>query len=169
MKKEDVILTCYSLLRKETPLNFDCGKICDGKCCKGDENTGMLLFPGEENFIDESIKIKINENGDKIAVCNGTCDRNKRPLSCRIYPAFPLIECDGKIKTIIDIRADCPLKCGEYKFKKSFLRKVKRVGKLLFLNEETRKFYVELSENINEHLNLSDLLEKNFEKGVDKL
>lgn len=169
MKKEDVILTCYSLLRKETPLNFDCGKICDGKCCKGDENTGMLLFPGEENFIDESIKIKTNENGDKIAVCNGTCDRNKRPLSCRIYPAFPLIECDGKIKTIIDIRADCPLKCGEYKFKKSFLRKVKRVGKLLLLNEETRKFYVELSENINEYLNLSDLLEKNFEKGVDKL
>ena len=164
MKKEDVILTCYSLLRKETPLKEDCGKICNGKCCKGDNNTGMLLFPGEEKLIDKNIKIKEIENGDKIAVCNGNCDRNKRPLSCRIYPLFPMIINDDKekVKTIIDLRADCPLKRGEYNFNKAFLRKVKRVGKYLLLNEETKALYLSLCVDMNEYLSLIKLFEKNF-------
>ncbi|MBO5857165.1 MAG: hypothetical protein J6Q87_02850 [Clostridia bacterium] len=158
MKKEDVILTCYSLLRKETPLSFNCGKICNGKCCKGDEKTGMILFPGEEKFLDENIKIKETEDGLKIAVCNGSCDRNKRPLSCRIYPLFPIVTEDGKIKTIIDLRADCPLKSCDYKFQKSFIRKVKRVGKYLLLNEETKALYMELSDEITEQIELMSLL-----------
>lgn len=158
MKKEKVVLTCYSLLRKETPLSFDCGKICNGKCCKGDESTGMIIFPGEESFLDENIKIKETEAGFKIAVCNGNCNRNKRPLSCRIYPLFPLITENGSVKTIIDIRADCPLKNDGYKFNKAFLRKVKRVGKYLLLNEETRKTYESLSEEINEQIELMKLL-----------
>lgn len=165
MKKEDVILTCYSLLRNETPLKTDCGEICNGKCCKGDNNTGMILFPGEETLIDETIEIKESESGEKIAVCNGNCDRNKRPLSCRIYPLFPLIEKeDGKliIKTIIDLRADCPLVSGEYKFNKAFVRRVKRVGKYLLLNEETKSKYIELSDEINEHIELFEKLQKNF-------
>ena len=164
MKKEDVILTCYSLLRNETPLKDDCGKICNGKCCKGDDNTGMILFPGEENLIDENIEIKVAENGYKIAVCNGGCDRNKRPLSCRIYPLFPLVETeDGKeiVKTIIDLRADCPLASGEYKFNKAFLRKVKRVGKYLLLNDETKAKYLELSDEINDLLALFEKFQKN--------
>ena len=162
MKKEDVILTCYSLLRKETPLSYDCGKICNGKCCKGDENTGMIIFPGEEEFLDENIKIKETQSGVKIAVCNGDCDRNKRPLSCRIYPLFPLMTENGKVKTIIDIRADCPLKNGEHKFNKSFARKVKRAGKYLLLNEETKSVYLELSEDINEQIELLEKLKKIF-------
>lgn len=165
MKKEDVILTCYSLLRNETPLSFDCGEICGGKCCKGDSNLGMLLFPGEENLIDSNIEIKETESGDKIAVCNGNCDRNKRPLSCRIYPVFPLIVNENneeKIKTIIDLRADCPLKECEYKFQKSFLRKVKRVGKLLLLNEETKEFYLSLCDDFNEQIALLKLFQKNL-------
>jgi len=165
MKKEDVILTCYSLLRKETPLKEDCGKICNGKCCKGDNYTGMLLFPGEEKLIDKNIEIKEIENGDKIAVCNGSCDRNKRPLSCRIYPLFPMIinnEGKEEIKTIIDLRADCPLKSGEFNFNKAFLRKVKRVGKYLLLNEETKAFYLSLCADMNEYLSLIKLFQKNF-------
>ncbi|MBE6749410.1 MAG: hypothetical protein E7557_09325 [Ruminococcaceae bacterium] len=165
MKKENVILTCYSLLRKETPLKLDCGKICGGKCCKGDSNLGMLLFPGEENLIDGSIEIKETENGDKIAVCNGTCDRNKRPLSCRIYPVFPLIVKESnkeKIKTVFDLRADCPLTNSEFEFNKTFLRKVKRVGKYLLLNEETKEFYLSLCDDFNEELALLKLLQKNL-------
>lgn len=164
MKKEDVILTCYSLLRNETPLKEDCGKICNGKCCKGDDNTGMILFPGEENLIDENIEIKVAENGEKIAVCNGTCNRNKRPLSCRIYPLFPLVETeDGNeiVKTIIDLRADCPLTSGEYKFNKAFVRKVKRVGKYLLLNDETKSKYLELCDEINELLAFFEKFQKN--------
>lgn len=163
MKKEDVILTCYSLLRRETPLKEDCGKICNGKCCKGDNNTGMILFPGEENLIDENMEIKVAENGEKIAVCNGTCDRNKRPLSCRIYPLFPLVETEGgseKVKAIIDLRADCPLASGEYKFNRAFVRKIKRVGKYLLLNEETKVKYLELSDEINDLLAFFEKIQK---------
>ncbi len=165
MKKENVILSCYSLLRRETPLSFDCGEICKSKCCKGDSNTGMLLFPGEENLIDKEITVKETESGDKIAVCAGRCDRNKRPLSCRMYPLFPLvIEENGKvcIKTVKDFRADCPLINGEYKYSKRFLRKVKRVGEFLMLNDETKEFYISLCEDYNEHIELLKLFQKNF-------
>ena len=159
MKKENVIESCYSVLRRKTPLDFDCGKICNGKCCKGDEKTGMLLFPGEENLIDPNINVIETENGDKLAVCNGTCDRNRRPLSCRIYPFFPAaVNEEGKeiIKVYFDYRADCPL-CRsdfEYEFNKAFIKGVKRVGKYLLLNEETKEFLLELSDACNEYYEL---------------
>lgn len=164
MKKEDVILSCYSLLRKETPLNFDCGMLCKGKCCKGDETTGMLVFPGEEKLLDENIIIRETKSGDKIAVCNGSCDRNKRPLSCRIFPLFPVMlnEENGEIKIVFDYRAECPLKNGEYKFEKSFVKKVKRVGKYLMLNEETKAVYLSVCADFNEYEKLLNLLEKKF-------
>jgi len=161
MKKEEVILKCYKILENETPLEFDCGKICENKCCKGDENIGMLLFPGEEKLIDENMKIRVTENGDKIAVCNGKCDRSKRPLSCRIYPFFPLIkEFRGKarIKIIFDLRADCPLSSNEYEFNKGFLRQLKRVGKYLLLNEKTKKMYIDLCDDMSEQIELLKLL-----------
>lgn len=157
MTKENVISTCYSLLRKRTPLNFDCGKICDGKCCKGDENTGMLLFPGEEKLVDENIKIKELENGFKLAVCNGTCDRNKRPLACRIYPLFPYFTKEDEkeiIKVIIDIRNDCPIANGEYEFRKDFIKAVRRVGKYLLLNDETARAYKALCKDFDLYFKL---------------
>jgi hypothetical protein len=67
-----------------------------------------------------------------------------------------------KVKTIIDLRADCPLKRGEYNFNKAFLRKVKRVGKYLLLNEETKALYLSLCADMNEYLSLIKLFEKNF-------
>ncbi len=156
MKKENVIKSCYSVLRRVTPLDFDCGKICNGKCCKGDDKTGMLLFPGEEKLIDPDIKIIEIENGYKLAVCNGTCDRNRRPLSCRIYPLFPVLveeEGEDKVKVYFDYRADCPLYIPtlEYEFNRRFIKGVRRVGKYLLLNEETKRFYLELSDACNEY------------------
>lgn len=163
MKKEDVLESCYSFLRKTTPLDFDCGKICGGKCCGADDETGMLLFPGEEKFLDENIRVIENKNGDKIAVCDGRCDRNKRPLACRIYPLFPIIYNEKgqyKIKVIFDIRANCPLSAGEYNFTRRFIKSVKRVGKYLLLNEETADFYRELSEMIEDNTEFAKKFEK---------
>ena len=155
MKKEIVLKSCYSVLRKTTPLNFDCGKICNGKCCKGDEKTGMLLFPGEEKLIDPNINVIETENGDKLAVCSGTCDRNRRPLSCRIYPLFPVVSDEGAIKVCFDYRADCPLsENSDYKFNKRFIKGVRRVGKYLLLNEETKELLLELSDARNEYYEL---------------
>ena len=42
------VLTARALLSNLTPLKSDCGRLCGGACCQGDDATGMLLFPGEE-------------------------------------------------------------------------------------------------------------------------
>lgn len=163
MKKENVLESCYSLLRNVTPLDYDCGKLCQGKCCKGDDKTGMLLFPGEENLIDKSMEIVVVDGGHKIAVCKGECDRNKRPLACRIYPIFPVIKQDSNgeyIETVFDSRADCPLTSGEFKITRSFVKAVKRVGKFLLLNEETEIYYRALSEEIEEYICFKKIFEK---------
>lgn len=163
MKKENVINSCYSLLRNVTPLSFDCGKICNGKCCKGDNKTGMVLFPGEEMLLDKDINVITDDEGFKIAVCGGVCNRNYRPLSCRIYPLFPVIKNENGreyIQVEIDPRADCPLCSEEYEFKKNFIKAVKRVGKYLLLNEETADTYRKLSAEIEDINKLRELLFK---------
>lgn len=157
MKKENVLKSCYSVLGLLTPLEFDCGRLCEGRCCKGGEGVGMLLFPGEELLIDPNISVITNECGDKVAVCNGICDRKKRPLSCRIYPIFPIIKDEG-IETEFDVRANCPLVSGEFKIDRRFDKAVRRVGKYLLLNDETAHFYKKLSAELEEYHNLKDIL-----------
>lgn len=163
MTKENVLKSCYSVLRRYTPLDFDCGKLCGGKCCGGDRNTGMILFPGEEKLIDPDITVRETDDGTLIAICNGSCDRRKRPLSCRIYPLFPhIIEKEGRVDIQLDFdsRADCPLTQGEININKRFCKAVRRVGKYLLLNEETAQFYQTLSEEIDEYNQLEKLFLK---------
>lgn len=165
MKKENVIKSCYSVLGKLTPLDFDCGRLCEGRCCKGDEKTGMILFPGEENLIDHTINIIENECGIKFAICNGSCNRNKRPLSCRIFPLFPMIKNENDeeyIELECDRRADCPLLCGELKINRRFCKAVKRVGKYLLLNDETADVYRYICDEINEINQLEKIFQKNY-------
>lgn len=39
-------------LEAVTPLKpFNCGRLCSARCCSGDENDGMGLFPGEEELL----------------------------------------------------------------------------------------------------------------------
>lgn len=75
----------YRLLDKATPIGADCGKLCGAACCKGDEDTGMYLFPFEEVMYDGSEKwlriyesdFYVNGKAVKIAICSGICDRKK--------------------------------------------------------------------------------------------
>ena len=48
MDSLSAVLRAHALLDALTPLKTDCGRLCDGACCQGDETTGMLLFPGED-------------------------------------------------------------------------------------------------------------------------
>ena len=78
---------------------------------------------------------------------------------------FPLIKKFGerkRVKIIFDLRADCPLCSGEYEFNKEFLSRLKRVGKCLLLNEETKNIYMELSDEIAEQIELLEKLQKVF-------
>lgn len=139
----------FKTMGKLTPLTVDCGVLCGCACCKGDENTGMLLFPFEES----ELEIKITENGDKLAVCDGTCDRSKRPLACRIFPFFPTIDDKGKIYVELDLRAHrlCPMieHSDELLFDPKFLKAVKKVGKILSKDDECKKFLKKSTEEID--------------------
>lgn len=146
----------YKMLQNVTPLSSDCGRVCDKACCKGDENTGMLLFPFEETTL--SVK---EENGLRLAVCSGHCDRNERPLSCRLFPFFPVMNEEGNIEAVIDFRGYgiCPLipHFEEVKFDRSFLRTVRRAGRILYRDEDTFPFMKRISEEIKIQ---KDLIEK---------
>lgn len=137
----------YKMLENVTPLRADCGVICNKNCCKGDENTGMLLFPFEETVL--TVK---EENGLRVAVCDGTCMRSERPLSCRLFPFFPVMNSEGDIEAVIDTRGYgiCPLTehQSEIKFNRRFLRSVRRVGRILYRDEDTFPFMKKMSEEI---------------------
>lgn len=134
-----------------TPLKgHDCGQLCAAACCKGDESTGMLLFPGEET----TLRVTELPDGGRLAVCSGRCDRSQRPLSCMIFPFFPTVDDMGKVYAEIDSRACgvCPLAvhCDEVVFDRAFLKAVKKAGKLLAADEECLEFMRAVTAQIDE-------------------
>ena len=137
-----------NIIGEKTPLYKDCGLICSGACCKGDEGTGMLLFPHEKT------SLRVTEKGGvRLAVCDGGCNRRERPLSCMIFPFFPYITKEGRVKTVPDIRGCrvCPLveNADKVRLDRGFLMRVKRVGRLLSADEECRRFLYETSREMD--------------------
>ena len=139
----------FSIMGDLTPLNVDCGVLCDAACCKGDENQGMLLFPNEETSLD----VIKNESGAEMVVCNGKCDRNQRPLACRIFPFFPTVDEKGKVFIEKDYRAGrlCPLleHSDEIIFNPKFFKALKKAGKLLAKDKEISAFLKSSTEEID--------------------
>ncbi len=150
--KKDIISQAKAVLSTYTPLSADCGLVCGKACCKGDGETGMLLFPGE----DTALPVK-EKGGVRLCVCEGKCNRSERPLSCMIFPFFPYMDENGKIQAKADIRgiSICPLIShkDEIIFSKIFLRRVARAGRILAKDKECRKFLWETSRE-------TDILEK---------
>ncbi len=163
MTLDKVINKVYRVLEDVTPLDMDCGKLCNGECCKGDSTTGMILFPGEEDLYKENNDFKvINDNkGNKLLVCSGRCNRAMRPISCRIFPLVPIIF-EGKLYIIDDPRASgvCPLLYDEIKLNKKFEKAVYKAGKLLLKNEFTSDFFYSLTDEVSDILSLREKLLK---------
>lgn len=161
MDNEKIIKKSYKILKNLTPVSSDCGLLCNGECCKGDNTTGMLLFPGEESLFinDNNYTVIMTEDDKQIVVCHGKCDRQTRPLSCRIFPLIPLL-IDNNIYVVDDPRAKgiCPLIYNEVKLDKRFEKAVYKIGKLLLKNDETRAFLLSLTEEITEILTLQQRL-----------
>ena len=133
-------------LKNVTPLKKDCGRVCGARCCRPleGEETGMLLFPGEaEAYADrEGWVVRHAAQGD-IVVCPGTCDREERPLSCRLFPLLPLIGDDGAIRVVTDVRARavCPVaRQGKSALDPEFIDAVREAGELLAQSEEQALF-----------------------------
>ncbi len=83
-----------AILENVTPLKTDCGLLCDCVCCRPmeGENTGMLLFPGEERYYEgrEGYRMTATDHGT-LLICSGRCNRADRPLSCRLMPLIPVL------------------------------------------------------------------------------
>ena len=143
-------------LKNVTPLKKDCGRVCGARCCRPleGEETGMLLFPGEaEAYADrEGWVVRHAAQGD-IVVCPGTCDREERPLSCRLFPLLPLIGDDGAIRVVTDLRARavCPLaRQGKSALDPEFIDAIREAGELLAQSEEQAMFLDVLEEEQEE-------------------
>ena len=139
----------FKILGTLTPLKTDCGYLCGSACCKGDKSIGMRLFPNEPT----SLTIVKNENGDRLAVCNGICNRDERPLACRIFPLFPTISENGKIYPEIDCRAYrlCPMveHCDQILVNKKFIKAISRVGKMLSKDSLCKEFLMSSTQEID--------------------
>ena len=156
------------MLGSVTPLSFDCGELCGKLCCRGDETQGMILFPGEKEYIIKNSepflvlhKHKFRQKKSTwdefvdFGVCNGECPRSMRPLSCRIYPYTPYISAiyssqknKIRLKVIEDPRSryTCPLTARFMrgvpvpKIELSFRRSVKEAFAVLCQDKEFYDF-----------------------------
>jgi len=144
------------MLAEVTPLKTDCGKVCGAKCCRSleGEETGMLLFPGEEDACRGKAGWKVLETeSGPMAVCPGMCEREERPLACRIFPLLPVIR-EGRVKAAADqrARAVCPLlRQGLKGMDPAFVDAVREAGRIL-AEEPGLRAYLERMTNEQDEL-----------------
>ena len=149
-------------LKNVTPLKRDCGRVCGARCCRPleGEETGMLLFPGEaEAYAGKAgFEVRKTARGD-LLICSGTCDREDRPLSCRLFPLLPVIGDDGKVRAVTDLRAKavCPLaRQGKSAMDPAFVDAVREAGEILAAEDEQALFLDVLAEEQEELKRLRD-------------
>ena len=145
----------YALLEEVTPLTTDCGAVCDGRCChESADSEGMLLFPGEEVLLADVGYTIRPADGGYLLTCDGSCDRALRPLSCRIFPLFPILTEEGRVRAVYDPRGYrmCPLvrECAHVPLDRDFVRAVRRAGRILMEDPACAAFLRMQSEEIAE-------------------
>ncbi len=144
MTNTELIMEAYKIIGNLTPLRSDCGRLCGAACCNGDEDTGMLLLPGEEELLQSAPGFTVKSaDGHRLLVCNGQCQREYRPLSCRIFP-LAIVNDNGRTKVIPDPRSIplCPLyrKALDDRLDPAFKKAVKSVAKLFSQSPEMLEF-----------------------------
>jgi len=161
----DVLARARDVLEEVTPLTTDCGEVCGGRCCHATANSiGMLLFPGEE-ALSEAQGFRIHSaEGGSLLTCDGRCDRATRPLACRMFPLFPLVTAEGRVRAVYDPRGLrlCPLvsQCAHVPLRRDFVRAVRRAGRILMSDPACAAFLRLQSEEINELNRLAGLEEQ---------
>jgi len=146
----DAWKTAKEMLRDVTPLKRDCGRLCGARCCRSleGEETGMLLFPGEEDDYEDAPGWRILPAGQELLmICPGTCDRENRPLACRLFPLIPILQ-DGKIHVRTDerARAVCPLaRAGKQGMDPAFAETVRQAGEILCRDGAQKAFLSRLA------------------------
>ena len=166
MNYKDFYSYIYRITENVTPLEIDCGGLCDGSCCKGDDDTGMYLFPGEKVMYENVpgwAKIRpcgLSLAGEKVDFfsCSGKCDRALRPLACRIFPLFPFIDISGNLNIIMDPRGKriCPLAktMDVSELDEKFVGTARYVFKLMIKNSLLYSYLFELSRFTEQYTNI---------------
>ena len=146
-----VLEAARGLLADCTPLRTDCGRLCGAACCASleGEETGMLLFPGEEEACGDQPGFSLRRTaGGSLLVCSGSCDRAARPLACRLFPLLPLLR-NGEIRVETDLRAKtvCPLARQRLDaLGQDYVEAVRRCGETLAADAVQRAFLLRLTE-----------------------
>ncbi len=159
----DALRKAREMLETVTPLKTDCGRVCGARCCRSleGEETGMLLFPGEEACYAGKPGWKLRKTpSGTLLVCPGDCARDERPLACRIFPLLPVIR-NGEVKVAADqrARAVCPLlKQGIRGMDPAFAEAVREAGKILTEDAAQRTFIERMTEEQDELKSLRDRL-----------
>ena len=110
----DALTRAYEIMGRLTPMLSDCGLLCGAACCRPDEDGqgGVYLFPGEEALLAGCGWGRVQPgNLAPMLVCEGPCERERRPLGCRVFPLTPVRGKSGKWTVRLDARARpmCPL------------------------------------------------------------
>ena len=158
----DALREALDLLENVTPLAVDCGQVCDGRCCRpSEDSSGMLLFPGEETLLADEGYTMTPTGGGMLLTCGGRCRREMRPLACRIFPLFPYVGEDGRVRAVYDPRSFrlCPLtqNCARVPLRRDFVRAVRRAGRLLMRDPACAAFLRAQSREMDELLRLLPL------------
>jgi len=182
MTKRELYEKVYDILDNITPLKSDCGELCGKACCESpDEDAGMYLFPGEEViYSDVPPWLKIersdftygNNKPVLIAICSDKCQRELRPLACRIFPLTPYMNHNRSMSIILDPRAVpmCPLARQplSYPLDKDFVDAVSKVFRILVNDSEIRSFILAVSGLIDEQEKLLKLFTPGYNKNREK-
>lgn len=147
----------YSLLDNVSPLDFDCGCLCDEACCVYDkDNTdvalGLYLMPGEELMYEDSDDFNLfyipsdevdfphtwSDDIFMVECINPPhCDRSIRPIQCRTFPLVAHITEDNKFHLILD-EEEFPYKCpiieDDIKLNEDFIETTYNVWNILIRN-----------------------------------
>ena len=146
----ETVLAARALLETATPLHADCGRVCGAACCEGSDSDGMLLFPGEEALYRgcafgraRRLPYALGGRPARLFVCRGTCPREARPLSCRIFPARFLP--GGDIAMDARARGLCPIYgSGLMGLAPEFREAARKAAALLARDAECRAFLQDL-------------------------
>lgn len=144
-----------------TPLKRDCGELCGAACCsESDAGDGMILFPGEEQLLPAGHEVylrtlELDRYGPVLLyVCPDFCDRDFRPLACRIFPLAPLRVKGGAIRSQLDARGRpvCPLaRQSKQSLDPAFVSAVEAAFALLASDPDYNRFLTALDALVREY------------------
>lgn len=144
----------YELLDSVSPVDFDCGTLCDEVCCTCDveacqgQDLVLYLFPGEEKLFTDGdwyemsyestqrYEYPTSWGGDVYFIrCLDPphCDRKLRPIQCRTFPLAPHLDENGELHLIYeeDIPYVCPLIRDKTPLNEDFIEKNFEAWKIL--------------------------------------